>query len=223
CSGSTAENKQHRVLNSSTYKDAQASDFDGPYAQLFANLLVVHQSDESDFVYNIIKDSKITGQEFQEVQNNVVKCLSAFDVKIIFAGADLMGAYGIIVPDSLKGEASPKPDNVSRGYAQCMNKIPYIDIAKLYYRILWNPQNEDLSEYSAQCLVKLGFESQGFSGADFKAKYSISPEPPSGFIGPNDKVGAAQTPDSYGYNGMTYSDAINCTFNPKYVLNSRLN
>ncbi|MDR3116761.1 MAG: hypothetical protein LBT91_02870, partial [Bifidobacteriaceae bacterium] len=54
---------QHRILDKNTYASAQTSDFDGPWADLFARIVrgtaTSNYVDEKDinFIYNILKDS----------------------------------------------------------------------------------------------------------------------------------------------------------------------
>jgi hypothetical protein len=233
CSNSQSLVAQHRVLDKNTYASAQASDFDGPWANKISQVV---SGSESDFVYNILKDSRITDVEFQEIQNSMKTCLAnkGFDSK--FGGPDVLGSYVVITPnyspdidsDYKKGI----PDNAVNADSVCKTQTNYSILTSLYYMMLWNPQNEDLSNYTADCLVKLNIAKEGFTVGDFKDKFDLRKgylALPSGTFGHADEIpGARDTIQDKGdpiTKKSTMSIPFNiwnkCTLNPKSVLSEK--
>jgi hypothetical protein len=219
CSGNIAENKQHRVLDSSTYASAEPSDFNGPWAADIAREVA---QDKSDYVYDILKDSKITDQEFQETKTKFEQCVKGYGYNVRFGDANILGGYIIVVPGYVTGKGGGDTEKAQEADSKCSN-TGYMGIAALYYKMLWNPQKEDLSAYSAQCLVKLGYEQQSYSGEDYKNMWGDS-----GLIGgiggENEIPGAnafkaqAASKTAPVTNRIPMSDFNKCAYNPKLIL-----
>ncbi|MDR3152278.1 MAG: hypothetical protein LBT85_02295 [Bifidobacteriaceae bacterium] len=167
CSGSTAENKQHRVLDSSTYKLAEPSDFDGPYASDIAKDV---QMNGTDYFYNIVKDGKITDQEFQESKSKLEQCIVEKNYKVNFAGPEQFEAATIPLPKGDEDGLGPA-DNVAD---QCDKDSAYSYVSALYYKQLWNPQKEDLTNYAIECLTKLGYLPPNVTAEEYKGVFSSS-------------------------------------------------
>ncbi|MDR3116450.1 MAG: hypothetical protein LBT91_01225 [Bifidobacteriaceae bacterium] len=177
CSSQATEPKQHRILDKSTYGTALGSDFDGPYADEIAGYV---RSNKSDYLYNVLKDSKISDAEFQETQNNFKQCIKNYGYNVKFGGADVLGTYTIIIPGDFEyGSSVSVPASAVDAQNNCdgntansdKKRVDYSSIASLYYKMLWNPQKKDLLNESALCLVKLGYEQPGYTGAEFKAQF----------------------------------------------------
>jgi hypothetical protein len=227
-----------RVLNSKTYESAQPSDFDGPYASDLANAM---KTTRTDYVYNILKDSKITDQEFQETQSVLTKCYSDNGLSIKYAKEPFMlGSYVVIVPgadsEGNGGRLSDKRFSISEN---CEGKTGYLEIATVYYKMQMNPEKKDLSSFSAQCLIKIGFRVEGYNGTDFnkefEKKFSTSAQPifgnettsPSGnlIFDMGDNTTEQEIDNALAgkpsKNVISYIDLNKCLFEPELVLSEK--
>jgi hypothetical protein len=150
-----------RVLDSSTYASALPSDFEGLYADQFANIIKI---DSSDFVYSIIKNSKITDQGFNLAQGTFKKCINNGGYGVHFDNSPfLQGAYIVEAANDDGSIDGPVDDMIEN----CDKESGYTNIAELYYTMLANPQRADLSDEIAKCLVKFKYRKEGYTGQDY--------------------------------------------------------
>ncbi|MDR2748902.1 MAG: hypothetical protein LBB10_03325 [Bifidobacteriaceae bacterium] len=205
-----------RVLNSVTYESALPSDFDGLYADKFANII---KNDPNDFVYSIIKDSKITEQGFSLVQNAFKMCINNGGYKVRFANDTfLQGAYLIEAANPKDGSVT---DAVEHMTENCKSKTGYIYISMLYYQMLVNPLRQDFSDYIAKCLVKFKYESEGYTGQDYLRENGTGVTLASGFgtsdtqIGDDDEIVYTNGKRVSGFN------YLKCQNDPKAALSEK--
>jgi hypothetical protein len=225
-------------LDSSTYKNALPSDFEGPYADEFADAIKTNQT---DFIYSILKDSKITDQEFLETENILTQCYKGYGLSTKFATDPIMlGSYVVVIPGADgNGNGGTAPRNMNEVVSNCNSKSDYIDIATLYYKIMINPNREDLSNYSAQCLIKVGYENQGYTEEQFREDFLNNPALVTQFsLGNADSVPGGKVVINKGDSSsdQDFADAIagkptkntiglydlnKCLLNPKSVLSEK--
>jgi hypothetical protein len=205
-----------RVLNSATYESALPSDFDGPYADWFANII---KNNPNDFVYSIIKDSKITEQGFSLTQNTFKTCINNGGYGVHFGNNTFVqGAYVVEAADPEDGSVT---DAVIHMTENCKSKTGYELISMLYYDMLVNPTRQDLSDYIARCLVKYGYEEPGFTGQDWLVKNRNGKTNVSGFGNADTEPGSGGT--IRGEDGK-YVSAVNstkCENDPKVALSEK--
>jgi hypothetical protein len=230
-----SSSQSKRVLDKSTYATAQPSDFDGPWASDIAKEVA---GAKSDYVYSVLKDSKITDQEFQETKSKLIQCYKDSGLSTKFATEPIMlGSYVVVIPgadgDGNGGKLSVEARSVSQ---MCEDKAGYIDLASLYYGMLLNPEKQDLSHYSAQCLIKLGFRSDGYSGAEFNSEFKGIIGSAQNFFGnkstkvnaglnvqfgeiPSEEEVESALNGRPSKNVISYIDLSKCVLTPKAVLN----
>jgi hypothetical protein len=212
----------HRVLDKSTYATAQPSDFDGPYASEMAKVVSLTQS---DFIYNVFKDSKISDQELQESQEDFKKCVNSRGYQVKFGGADVRGAYLIEIPGYGDGDGGV-PASAADLDETCNKATGYMDISDLYYRMLWNPTKEDLTSYSAECLVKLGYEKEGYTAEQYKKDWGGYTYQ-GGYGDPGQEPGGGEMGNKLDPNRdknkpiIPETQANMCALNPKFILNGK--
>jgi hypothetical protein len=167
CSNSQSLVAQHRVLDKNTYASAQASDFDGPWASDIARVV---QKENTDYFYNIVRDSKISDNEFQESKEKLKQCIVNRNYKLNFAGSQDFGAATIPLQgwDENEGIDSGVLNSAADVARNCDKQSAYPYVAALYYKMLWNPQKEDLVNYTIECLQKLKFLPQNVTREDYK-------------------------------------------------------
>jgi hypothetical protein len=168
-----------RVLDKSTYASAEPGDFEGPYADEFARLVKnagdgVNPDANPDYIYSIVKDSKITAQEFHETQELFTQCFQNHGMPVKYAtDPTLLGSYIAINPGAAKDGYGGKVPNkdLEQIKNSCEAKIGYSDIATLYYKMQINPEKTDLVPLSAECLVKVGYKDPGYTAAEYKEEF----------------------------------------------------
>jgi hypothetical protein len=213
--GGSSQSK--RVLDSNTYESALPSDFEGPYADRFAEIIKSHPS---DFVYSIIKDSKISDQGFNLSQGAFKKCINDGGYGVHFDNSpSLQGAYIVEAANKEDGSVTDAVENMTEN---CDRESGYSDIAALYYTMLINPQKADLSDDIAKCLVKFKYEKEGYTGQDYLSSHKGVNINVSGFGNPDTKPGSnyvrqdmktgKDTP------GLNY---LKCQNDPKAVLSEK--
>jgi hypothetical protein len=150
-------------LDSSTYKNAQPSDFEGPYADRFATII---QTYANDFVYSIIKDSKITAEGYNLSQETFKQCVNDAGYGVHFENDTyLRGAYIVENVKNIKDASVPVA--IDDLVNNCETKSGYPRISELYYTMLVNPQRTDMNDNIAQCLIKFKYEENGYTGEDY--------------------------------------------------------
>jgi hypothetical protein len=192
-----------------------------------------------------VKDSKISAQEFQETQGLFTQCFQNHGMSVKYASDSvLLGSYVAVNPGAAKDGYDGKVPNKDLDPIKdsCEAKTSYSEIATLYYKMQINPQRTDLSTFSAECLVKIGFRDAGYTAEDYKKDFEIlgiltegsfgnkTTEPATGIMSINpdfgdftsaeakERIKALESGKTTKY-GITNLDLNKCALNPKSVLN----
>jgi hypothetical protein len=205
-----------RVLDSSTYKSALPSDFSGPYADSFA-MTISHNP--YDFVYSIVKDSKITQEEFILSQNTFKTCVNNLGFGVHFAdNTYLQGAFLVEAADPSDGSIRGSTDELTE---KCISETGYEDIARIYYQMIVNPDRQDLSNYIAECLVKFNYKKAGYTGQDYSNESRGSLLSASGYGTAKTKIGSNINQVDADGEEISSLGFIKCQNDPKAVLSEK--
>ncbi len=124
---------------------------EGPWAVEFEQAM---DSATSDLEREILADGKITDAEFKEAAQLYLDCLAGHDVEVKLTGTGTSVAY-----ETRDGERYDEFDPECR-----VGSLQYIE--PLYVDSSRNPENVDLMDLLADCLVRKGAAEPGFSGRD---------------------------------------------------------
>lgn len=124
---------------------------DGPFAAEFAQ---AREYARSDFQREVLADDVITDEEFREVRQRYIDCVTDAGMHAI---ANLRGDY----------EFSPAPtgDQIAEEL-RCSDET-IRGVESLYSLVKVNPMNEDFSELTATCLRQQGVVESEFTGQDW--------------------------------------------------------
>ncbi len=135
---------------------ADTPKFTGPWASEFSE----HYLEASDdFTRTVLSDGKITEQEFSEMMTKFTDCLAASSITISPYQFD--GSYNMQFGDALTSEAAHEIST------NCSKKSGEDLIGSLYSWVHRNPAKENEQSILAECLVKRGVVSSGFSERDY--------------------------------------------------------
>ncbi|MDR2799174.1 MAG: hypothetical protein LBB07_00935, partial [Bifidobacteriaceae bacterium] len=115
------------------------------------------------------------------------------------------------------GSVPAKADGLE---GKCEKVSGYRDIAMLYYRILVNPDRDDTSNLSAQCLTKLGYAPQGYSGQEYLSDNGGRVNA-SGYGKPEDQLGSNASHMTSDGKVIPGIDWLKCQNDPKVVLSEK--
>jgi len=128
--------------------------FIGPYAELYAQSWA---ETDSEFVHAVLADGRITEQEWSEVRQRLTDCLTAAGfTRVTF---EKYGGYTSDIGSVAGDQAQTVAD-------ACEKESGEHPIASLRQSSLVNPENRDMNELVAECLVNRGLAAAGYSGAD---------------------------------------------------------
>lgn len=127
-----------------------------PYAARFAQAMA---ATDNEFVRQVLSDGKISASELQDAQQRTLDCMSAAGAP----GSFDTDEYGL-ASLSFSGDLSAA-QNVD--VATCSIEWSN-DIVALYNDKTQNPNNADLDDLVASCLVRKGLAPEGFTGQDYK-------------------------------------------------------
>lgn len=131
-------------------------DFSGPYAAEFAE---TYRGAESEFVREALSDEEISDAEYAEMTERFRKCLEG--VGITFNGFDETGAYTTTY--------APNRDDTRDLVDQCVRESGQDAIGLLRDIMSVNPENRDMAEVMAECLVREGAVAPGYGAEDYVA------------------------------------------------------
>lgn len=145
----------------------------------------------TDFERAILEDGVITAEEYLEAKNRQIECIRGFGLS---AELEDVGAGMYQIQVSGSGDA----DLVDAAMDDCA-KGTVLVIEPLYVSTLTNPEDRDLYELLAECLVAVGFVEEPFTAADYLREQEVP-----GYIG---RI-------------MDDPEASKCQVNPSYHLGS---
>jgi hypothetical protein len=120
---------------------------------------VVEQAAEratSDLERAVFADYKVTRGEYEEAVARYLRCANGQGVAL--ATIPRAGYYNYTFPQS--AEAERIVNDCVRGTTELIEPI--------FVAVLTNPNNRDLDDMIAECVVRKGLVSRGYSGADIK-------------------------------------------------------
>ncbi|MFC5337287.1 hypothetical protein [Leucobacter denitrificans] len=138
--------------------------FSGPHAETFEE---VWKRTTSDFSREVIKDQRITDQEWAETKSRMEQCIS--DTGMTLDSIDEDGGTLVSfnsVPPSLGGE---KVD-------ECSMSSGLDDIGFLRYQLITNPNNIEPSIIMAECLVRAKVVEPSYSAAQYLEEIDLVSE-----------------------------------------------
>lgn len=131
--------------------------FTGPYAQQIKRTYDdAHQS----LTKKILKDSKITDEEFNELSEHFSDCAKQQGVDVTF---DSQGGMQTTYP------AGMSQSDGDSAVAQCDEDNDFTSMSILHDSMKSNPKNEDPAVPLLQCLKKNGLAEQSMTVDDYKA------------------------------------------------------
>ena len=157
---------------------AQEETAQGPYAAEFEQ---ARERSVTDFQKEVLADNEITDEEFREVRQKYISCLADAGIE---ATANPNGQYDFALAPTAEQETAE---------AQC-SKETIQSIEPLYYSLQVNPDNENFSELTAQCLRSKGVVDESFTAKDWDqfvssfAAVQGAATKPDGSVPPNEDI-----------------------------------
>lgn len=131
---------------------AQPETSQGPYAAEFEQ---ARQRSATDLQRKILADERITDEEFREVRQGYIDCLSKAGIS---ATANPNGQYDFaLAPTGAQEEDERRCSDETIG-----------TVESLYYSMKVNPNNEDFNELIAECLRKNQIVEDSFTSKDWQ-------------------------------------------------------
>jgi hypothetical protein len=112
----------------------------------------------SDFERAVLADHKVTRGEYEEAVARYLRC--ANDQGVALSTIRQAGYYNYTFPQSAEAE---------RIVTDCVRGTTEL-IEPIFVATLTNPNGEDLDDLIAECVVRKGLASPGYTGADIKAE-----------------------------------------------------
>ena len=132
--------------------------FSGPWA---ADFRQAYNKTEDPFLKSVLEDGVISDEEFSEVKQAYLKCMES------------LGFAGVTINDDGSGGFTPPqgadftPEEINGMDKGCLEESGVITILPLYNGPRVNPDNIPFETLMADCLVRFGLESPGYSGNDY--------------------------------------------------------
>jgi hypothetical protein len=136
-----------------------APDFHGPWAESFNEAWKASQTDGQRA---ILADENVTASENLALQSEFSRCLHSAGVAITRSDE---GAFS-----ASPGAPGRDPRSVAQPVSQCEQRSTGL-ISSLYYQSRSNPDNRDVYELMAACLVREHIVEQGYSAADYRRDF----------------------------------------------------
>lgn len=123
----------------------------GSYAAMFEQ---ARQEATSDFERRVLEDNQITRAEYEEAVQLYVKCLADKGITVKAEDQDGFFTYSVSSDDDAKFQQED---------GTCAEGTTAY-IADLYMNIQANPNNQDINQLTAECLVNTGLADPSFTG-----------------------------------------------------------
>lgn len=136
---------------------APMPEFNGPWAEEFRFRYGLVPDNE---IRQMLADEEISDAEKQVVTARFRSCLANHQIE--FDDFKPGGGYDFSFPESL-------PSERANAFADECSRSEGVDsVIHLYFVTRSNPNNEDMSDAIAACLVRAGLVGPGFTGEDYK-------------------------------------------------------
>jgi len=135
--------------------------FSGPWQDDFRK---AYSSVQNDAARQILCGGPITSEEIAELNSAYTSCMADAGYADV-----VMGEYGTLKITTSSSVPSKSTDAADM---RCEDESGWYPVVPLYYNMRQNPNKADLNQLIADCLVRVGLEPAGFSGADVAAQYS---------------------------------------------------
>lgn len=157
-SGCSTPAQQPASPIANTSSSAAAPEFSGPFAAEYRD---AWEDSGDEFVHGVLADEQISDREWAEVSERMTVC---FDSKqIAFEGYAQDGGYSATPRDR------EMPTDALNGAAdECEVQSGHRWIGLLRGVERMNPENRDVSEIMAECLVETGAVAPGYSAEDYR-------------------------------------------------------
>lgn len=150
---------EHSVSGTPWKEGDKVPDFTGPWKSVLTR---VYKTTQNDMQRAILKDGRVTEQEYVQLQDAFGKCVAAKGfTEYEYDGDD---HYSYRPPKGWSDEKIGKADE------ECVTATRG-EVMGLYFTMRKNPQNEDRMELMASCLVKSKLAPKGYTGADYKRDF----------------------------------------------------
>lgn len=146
---------QSEPANTDRAATGEAPPFSGPYANEYRQAWI---DSEDEFVHQVLADEEITDQEWAEIGTRLGECLDGQGIS--FLGFEPDGAYSID-PGQTEG------DRANEVMGDCEQESGEAWVNALRSMPLINPENRDMNEIMAECLVRVGAVAPGYAADDY--------------------------------------------------------
>lgn len=130
-------------------------ELEGPWAAEFEN---AYATAESDFVREVLQDGQVTDLEYAEVLARFEACMTEVGITLEPAGR---GTYGYSFSRAFGAERAYQRE------LECFEQHDGMAVP-LYWWVRANPENLDLFEIRAKCLVDAGVVAAGFTADELR-------------------------------------------------------
>ncbi|QTX03531.1 hypothetical protein [Agromyces archimandritae] len=130
--------------------------FDGPYASEFRDAWTNYGN---PFVHGVIADEEISDAEFAEILARLTTCVEGAGMLVTSHDA-----HGYRVDMNGRGE-DPEPANADLD--ACDMESGWFPLSIIRAQMQSNPQNEDMNEIMAACMVQNGVVADGYTAKEF--------------------------------------------------------
>jgi hypothetical protein len=136
--------------------------FSGPWA---TELLDFFQSTDSLFAKTALEDGVISEAELEEAHQGVTTCMEGRGLTDVVVNLD--GSMSFDDP----GNVAPDVDASNKIVEECEAESGWYPLAFLSHEMAGNPENRDVYEIMAECLVRVGLKESGYSAEDYKRDF----------------------------------------------------
>ncbi|MDR1450702.1 MAG: hypothetical protein LBI84_11010 [Propionibacteriaceae bacterium] len=141
--------------------DESAVDFTGPWANEFRR---AYEKASDPLARSILRDGKVTEEEAAQTGVSFQGCLEG------------VGFTGVVIEDD--GSMTVVPPPAMKDDFEAYNSLVqecdggWRDIFYLYSYVKGNPDNVDVAQIMAECLVRIGLRPAGYTAADYWSDFS---------------------------------------------------
>lgn len=134
--------------------------FQGPWASEFET---AYSATTSDLAKSILVDEVITDAEASEITTVFTSCLTGLGLSDVQIGT--LGEVSYAYPPNADAATQ---ETLTTQATQCETDTGWSPVYPLYVQVRVNPQKVDLSQASADCLVRIGARPAGYSADDLQ-------------------------------------------------------
>ncbi len=142
-------------------KASDGTVFEGPYATMYRD---GYEDAKTDLAKGILKDGKITDEEWEEAKNALIACAAEKGVTVKFENSQTSAM-------SWKAPAGTSDDDFKKmgeDERACETSTDFEAISAIVDFSANNPNNEDLTGDVVKCLVSNGLAGDGMTAEEYK-------------------------------------------------------